>query len=292
MAWAGDFGGSMTLTRDDAAAADRLLDLAAAQRDHRARAAQRRGGLVSVEVVEIAHDMAALEVITKHPHGTGFGFEGRFVVDANSETYTVQIVGDEAMTGARESIVSALRLELGEIDLLAMMAGPVDPATGGRAVPGMKLDPYDSAYDAQATYSASDDPRIDDVFPKHPLSFIRATFQRARSTWECASAGAHPDSPRSILLSSGPKTILSDNAVRELHQRALEPPETATRNSVTDQASHSRRFDPRVFIWPTAFFGLMAIGRGLTEQDRGTVLIGAGLLVVPLTIHVLWRRHT
>jgi hypothetical protein len=224
MSWVGDFGGGMTLTKDGAAArTSQPVDLDAARREHRARAAQNHGGLVSVEVVEMAGGAAALEVITKYPHGLGFGFEGRLFIDEGPERHTLRIAGDEARTGVRESIVNGLRIQLGEVDLLAMMSGPVDGATGGRPIPGMKMDPYDSAYDDQATYSASDDPRIDVVLQKHPLAVIRATLQRARSTWECSSSVAQADAPRHARPpSTGPKVILSDNVVRELYRLAKE----------------------------------------------------------------------
>lgn len=279
MTWEGDFGGTMTLTKDAAVAGtDQRVDVAVARGEHRARAAQRGGGLVSVELVEIPHATTALEVITKHPHGLGYGFEGRLVVDVNRERYTLQIAGDEARTGVREAMVNGVRMQLGEIDLAAMMSGPVD-AGGGRAIPGMKLDPYDSAYDAAATYSASDDPRVDVLVPKHPLAVIRAGLQRARSTWECASS--EPGTPRSpIPSSSGPKVILSDDAVRELHRLAFDQPPTPT-----------SRFSPRMLIWPMAFLGLMSLGRAATGQDGGSVLVGAALLIGALVMHRRWRPH-
>ena len=292
MAWTGDFGGSMTLTKDaPAIGADQALDLGAARRDHRARAAERGGGLVSVEFVELPHGMTALEVITKHPYRSGYGFEGRLVIDANGERYTVQIVGDEEIrTGVRESIVNAVRMQRGEIDVLAMMSGPVD-ANGGRAIPGMKLDPYDSAYDAEATYAASDDPRIDVLLPKHPLSFIRATLQRVRSTWESGSGGAHTGSPRSAIpVSSGPKLILSDDAVRELRQMASDEPRETASDPVTAQAPRSG-FDLRRLAVPLAVLGLMAIARGVGGDDTGQVIAGAGMVVAGVAIHMR-RRPT
>jgi len=292
MTWTGDVGGSMTLTKDaQTTGTDQPLDLAAARRDHRARAAERGGGLVSVEFVEIPHAMRALEVITKHPYRSGYGFEGRLAIDAGGERYTVQIVGNEEVrTGVRESIVNALRMQRGEIDVLAMMSGPVD-ANGARAIPGMKLDPYDSAYDAEATYSASDDPRIDALLPSHPLAVIRETLQRARSTWEFASGGAHAGSPRSAIpLSSGPKLILSDDAVRDLYRMTSEAPRETPADPVTERAPRSG-FDVRRLVLPLAVLGLMAIARGAGGDDMGQVIAGAGMLVAGVAIHMR-RRPT
>jgi hypothetical protein len=101
-------------------------------------------------------------------------------------------------------------MQLGEVDLLAMMTGPADPVTGGRRIPGMQLDPYDPSYDDEATYSASDDPRLDEVLQTHPLAVIRSSLRRAARTWECR-AGSTTHVRRSLAVSSGPKLILSDN---------------------------------------------------------------------------------
>jgi hypothetical protein len=281
MVWEGDVGGSMTLTKDAApAGTDHPLDLVAVRGEHRARAAQGGGGLVSVEFVEIGDAMIALEVITKHPHGTGFGFDGRLVVDANRDRYMVQIAGDEARTGVREAMVQVVRMQRGEIDLLAMMSGPAD-ASGGRAIPGMKLDPYDSAYDAEATYSVSDDPRIDELLPNHPLAVVRAGLQRARATWESARTAADAEGRRTALpVSSGPRVILSDGAARDLHDLAFEQRRTP-----------ASRFSPRMLIWPMAFLGLMSIAGGLTQHDGGSMVIGGALTIAALVIYRRWRPH-
>jgi len=222
MTWTGDFGGTMTLTKDGAAARTvQPLDLEAVRREHRSRAAQSGGGLVSVEFLEVPRGGIALEVITKNRCGLGFGFDGRLFIDEGPERFVLQVVGDEETTGVRESIVNGLRVQLGEIDLLAMMSGPVNPATGGRQLPGMRMDPYDSSHDDGATYSASDDPRIDVVLQTHPLAVLRSTFRRARSSWEGPLSRAQSEAARlTPPPSAGPKVILSDNVVRELYRLA------------------------------------------------------------------------
>jgi hypothetical protein len=184
MSWIGAFGGTMTLGLSDVPewTAD-PIDLDTIRHEHRSRAAKTRGGLVSAEIVELPGGAIALEVITKHHHGTGFAFDGRLYIEGGPERYILQVACTEERTGVRESIVNGLRLQLGEIDLFAMMSGPIDPGTGGRTIPGMRMDPYDSTYDDQATYSASDDDRIDEVLQTHPLSVVRSTFRRTRSSW-------------------------------------------------------------------------------------------------------------
>jgi hypothetical protein len=217
MSWLGAFGGTMTFTRDDAPAwtADEL-DLDAVRRKHRSAARERHGGLVSAEFVEMGSGAAALEVVTKYRHGTGHRFEGRLFIDESPLAYTIAIEGEERETGVRESLVNALRMQLGEIDVFAMMTGPADPATGGRPVPGMQLDPYDSALDGEATYSASDDPRLDELLQTHPLAVIRSSLRWAQATWECAT-GTTRVRRQPLPASPGPRVVLSDDFFKTLH---------------------------------------------------------------------------
>jgi len=209
----------MTLTRDKLPTwTASEVDLDDVRQKHRSLAAERSGGLVSAELVEMASGAIALEVLTKYPHGPGYSFEGRLLIDEGLVGYSLVMAIDEVETGVRESIVNGLRMQLGELDLAALMSGPVDPATGGRRIPGMQLDPYDAAYDDRATYSASDDPRLDDILQRHPLAVIRSSLRRARSTWECASGATRRGTPRvSVPLSAGPRTVLSDDFFRQLH---------------------------------------------------------------------------
>lgn len=217
MSWVGALGGTMTLTRDDAPAwTSDELDLDAVRQKHRLAAAARQGGLVSAEFVETASGAAALEVVTKYRQGPGYRFEGRLFIDESPLGYTIALAGEERETGVRESIVSALRMQLGEIDLVAMMTGPADPATGGRPVPGMQLDPYDAAHDGKATYSASDDERLDEILQTHPLAVIRSSLRRALATWECTT-GTTRERRRPLPASSGPKVVLSDTFFETLH---------------------------------------------------------------------------
>jgi hypothetical protein len=218
MSWVGSYGGTMTLTRDDAPAwTSAELDLPAVRQRHRSAARARDGGLVSAEFVEIASGAPALEVVTKYRQGLGYRFEGQLFIDESPLAYTIAVHAGEQKTGVRESIVTSLRMQLGEIDLLAIMAAPVDPTTGGRRIPGMQLDPYDSAHDGEAVYSASDDSRLDELLQTHPLAVVRSTLRRARATWECA-AGNVALVPRGPLPpSSGPKVVLSDHFFQALH---------------------------------------------------------------------------
>ena len=224
MSWVGAFGGTMTFTRDDAPAwTSDELDLDAIRQKHRSAARASGGGLVSVEFVEMSSGALALEVVTKYRQGLGYRFEGRLFIDESRLAFTIAVEAEEQETGVRESLVNAWQLQIGEIDILAMMAGPVDPATGGRPVPGMQLDPYDSAFDGEATYSASDDPRIDELIQTHPLAVIRSSLRRARATWECATGSTTRAGRRPLPASSGSKLVLSDNFFTTLHAMLKKP---------------------------------------------------------------------
>jgi hypothetical protein len=224
MVWHGAFGGTMTLTCEatpEWTAAN--LDLDSVRAEHRASASARGGGLVSAEFVEMADGALALEVVTKDRAGAGFGygFEGRLLIDESPLAFSVVVRIDEVRSGVRESIVNGLRLQRGDLTLAALMSGPFNSATGGRTIPGMKLDPYDPAFDEDAIYSASDDPRLDELLQTHPLAVTRSSLRRARATWQCDSradgreaggAAARPPLPRS----TGPRVVLSDDFFAQL----------------------------------------------------------------------------
>jgi hypothetical protein len=160
-------------------------------------------------------------VITKHRSGFGYRFEGRLFIDESPSAYTIALDADELQPGARESMVTALQAQLGEIDIDAILGGPADPVTGLRRVPGMRLDPYDAAFDDEATCSPSDDPRLDDVFRTHPLALIRLGLLLAARTWQCATHDANRVRP-AFPASPGPRVVLSDNffeALRTITER-------------------------------------------------------------------------
>ena len=222
MTWAGDVCGEMTLTRyssSDSTLAQ-PIDLEAARRQHRTRAAGVDGGIVSVEAVSTANGGVALETIIKRRRGRGFGFDGLIVVPAESVEYALRITADEGFTGGREAVVNAKMLELGEIDLAEVMSAPpgLDGARPVKAV--SPKDPYDSLFDDTATYAPSDDVRPDPLFPAHPLTIVRATLQRLSETWLTDDAPRVDGSGSKSQASPGPRRLLSEQVVRELYWMA------------------------------------------------------------------------
>ena len=86
---------------------------------------------------------------------------------------------------------------------------------------GLFKDPYDAAYDDDARYAASDDPRLDALFPNHPLTLIRAGLLRVRTSWT-ADAPAHGSASAGAAASSsaGPRVMLSTPVLREVYWAA------------------------------------------------------------------------
>jgi hypothetical protein len=217
MVWVGQFGGEMTLSRQhEPGRTTGPVDLAQTRREHREFWHKEGAGLVSVELFATASGATSLEVTTKSRQGMGFEFRAQLIIDEGPDHYYFYIGCGEGMTGVKEATVNSLRVQLGDPEMMAMLN-----ATGAtRRIPGMQLDPYDSAFDAQATYSIVDDPRLDEVFQRHPLAVIRSTCRRIRATWECpatANATRHPIPP-----STGPRLLLSDQVLQELLRMANE----------------------------------------------------------------------
>lgn len=219
MTWTGDFGGEMTLTCESFAESSqaRPIALQAARREHRARAAGADGGIVSVEAVSLAGGRVALETIIKRRRGLGFGFDGLLVIPGGAVEYAVRITVDEGFTGMREAVVSGKMMELGEIDVAELMSTPPGPDGARRVQAVSPRDPYDAAFDDTATYAASDDVRLDPLFPAHPLTVIRTTLHRLRKTWLSDAGPQTVESPSESQASSGPRKLLSEEVVRELY---------------------------------------------------------------------------
>lgn len=250
MTWAGDRGGEMTLTREArASGASRAFDLDIARRQYRARAVRDKGAIVSVEGVVMRDESVALEAITKKPHGRGYSFEGLLSIDDEENEYAVRITAAETMTGIRESVVNAQTWQLGEVNLAEVMQLPAERPTGGRRIPGMFRDPYDSSYDDDALYAASDDPRLDALFPDHPLTIIRAALVRVRTSWVADTPAPASASDRAAAsASAGPRVMLSTPALREVYWSAgrndLLEAELASAIALADPAGDSN--DPEV----------------------------------------------
>lgn len=219
MSWIGDSGGEMTLTRDAPAdpPGDRDGDLQAARRRQRALAIGANGGIVSVDIVPLADGCAGLETIVKRPNGLGFGFDGYLEVLDTDGTLTVRISIDESLTGVREAAVSAKMFELGQIDMAALMSGTPGPGGGRRIQELQPRDPYDAAIDDDATCAPSDDARLDPLFPGHPLTIIRATLQRVRTTWATGMSPVAGDASVPLQMPAGARQFLSDAVVLELY---------------------------------------------------------------------------
>jgi hypothetical protein len=167
--------------------------------------------------VSLADGWTALETIIKRRQGRGFGFDGQLDVGYAAVEYTLRISGNEGLTGMREAAVNAKMIELGEIDIAALMSGPPG-ADGAQAVKELApRDPYDPEFDDDAIYAASDDERLDPIFPGHPLTVVRDVLTRARKTWVADAGRPGEENLVPPAGPGGPRRLLSDAVVRELY---------------------------------------------------------------------------
>jgi hypothetical protein len=122
---------------------------------------------------------------------------------------------DEAgTTGAREAMVNAMRLKVGD-----MTFGPVSES-GSRRILGHSHDPYDAAFDEDALLTVSDDERLDVLTPGHPIARTRSVFKAVIASLRisfdvvpgrilAAPAGREEQMP--------PRRLLSNAVVRGLY---------------------------------------------------------------------------
>jgi len=214
MAWTHANGAQLTLSKASRPAADVVSTSLTELRQHcRARATAKNEGIVSVEPRSCG-GVPAVEVITKYERPPGYGFIGRLEVNTDADEYLIYLGADERFTGAREAVVNMQRLALGEIPVEGMISGRKGPS----AIPGMQFDPYDAGRDDAALNALSDDPRLDAVFPDHPLTFIRSVLAALCSSLECFAESPLRNPVTSVSgLVTGPRQLLSLAALREIY---------------------------------------------------------------------------
>lgn len=217
MAWTHANGAQLTLSKTSRPAGDVASASLAELRQHwRARAVAKDESLVSAEP-GASNSVPSVEVITKYKHGLGFGFIGRLEVSTEAHEYLMSVSVDEGQTGGREAIVNMQRLAIGEISIDALMTGGKGPVP----IPGTNFDPYDASHDDGALNGLSDDPRLDALFPEHPLTFIRAVLASLSSSLEFSAESPVLNSvPNTSEPSAGPRQLLSNAVLREIYWQA------------------------------------------------------------------------
>ncbi len=147
------------------------------------RAACRRSALladasiVQVDPVPVA-GLPGLVVITKTRVGMAASYVGRLIAPLAGPHVVVSMEAIEhGTTGIRDALATAALAESGELRIESSDT----PGEPGR-VKGWRQDPYDASLDRDTLTFASDDERLDVLFPQHPLSKIRATLAAIRGT--------------------------------------------------------------------------------------------------------------
>jgi tetratricopeptide (TPR) repeat protein len=73
----------------------------------------------------------------------------------------------------------------------------------GVPIPGWFKDPYDPVYQGRTLRSLADDPRVDALFPDHPLSRVRMALAKLRATLELDDVDETDSGPKLPFSSSG-----------------------------------------------------------------------------------------
>jgi Tfp pilus assembly protein PilF len=146
----------------------------------RRNAARRDGGIVSVDLVDVC-GRQGLQIINKFERLPSYDYEGTLVLPLRgAHCRFVVRAREHGTTGMREAIITNHLLSFGELDLRSLVAGPKNSVP----IPGWFKDPYDPAYKGRTLRSLADDPRVDGLFPDHPLTRVRTTLVKLRATME------------------------------------------------------------------------------------------------------------
>jgi hypothetical protein len=172
------------LARMDRAGADHPLTpwtLEALRSSWRNAAAARDGGIVSV-TFDRAGDVPIAKAIAKFSDGMGYMYEGTVQIRFRDAVYSLTLQARErGVTGIREAIVAGPLMQLGELRINV----PTPPAVSA-PMEGWTRDPYDVTYDGPTLHSLSDDERLDELLPEHPLSKVRHWLESVRQTLSVA----------------------------------------------------------------------------------------------------------
>jgi hypothetical protein len=149
-------------------------------------AGARGGGIVSVTFGR-ANGIQIAKAITKFEDMPAYLYEGTVMVPFRDAAFRLTLEASErGTTGVREAVAMALLLEVGE-----MAIPTVRPPAGGASMRDWTRDPYDDAYTGPTLHSLSDDERLDEIFPQHPLTKIRRWFTSMEQTLSVAADLRH-----------------------------------------------------------------------------------------------------
>ena len=153
-------------------AADDPATLTELRGRHRADARSRGEDIVEVERVAVSGGHG-LSVLIKQRSGPAVNYRATLQIHQGVHQFVIASEFDEgSFTGARDAIVTSAVVATCGLDL-------GDPAPdGARMIRGYAQDAYDAAFDSGALNSCSDDRRVDELVPEHPLSRLRRWLGR------------------------------------------------------------------------------------------------------------------
>ena len=253
-------------------------DLAGLRDWCRQDAAGRDGGIVSVDLVNVG-GRQGLQIITKFERRPSYVYEGTLVVplrDAHGRL--VVLAREHGMTGMREAVITNHLLSLDELDLRSVSTS--GESEDGAPIPGWVKDPYDAVDVGRPVRSLADDPRVDAVFPDHPLSRVRTTLATMRATMEFKEVGDADADQTLSFASSGEEGRtsheMSGGAVGSLllaMNRAADA-QAVLEESVKRHAAHAGA-DPARVATEWQWLGFAHEAQGQTEGAEAAFLEAA-----------------
>jgi hypothetical protein len=164
---------------------------------HRADARSRGEDIVEVERIAVGGGHG-LSVLIKQRFGMAANYRSTVSIHQGVHRFVIASEFDEgSFTGTRDAMVSSAVITTCGFNL-------TDPAPdGSRKIRGFLQDAYDAAFDDGALNSYTDDRRVDELLPEHPLS--RARRWLARLERSIVLAADTP--PLSLILDEEPPPV-------------------------------------------------------------------------------------
>jgi hypothetical protein len=218
MAWSARDARLTLAVTEQATAAD-AATLTEWRARYRAEARNRGEDIVEVERVAIGGG-EGLSVLIKQRSGLAANYRVTVHIQQGRQRFAITGEFDEGnFTGTRDAMVSAA---------VTMTCGLQldEPAPdGSRKVRGFLQDAYDAAFDSGALNSYTDDRRVDELLPEHPLSRARGWL----SQFERSAALKADTAPMPLIVAEdppparGPRLLLRAETMWHLYESANRP---------------------------------------------------------------------
>lgn len=168
--------GEMALSESGPDGFPSLSDEKGLRRFFRQRAEHVRGGIVSVERINVK-GLLGVRTILKYPQSpSGITYAALLIFPTAGRSFTLAIKRyEEAPTGQRDAVILDRMLESGRVKV---------PTNGSNNLVGWWADPYDPNIVSGVLKNLSDGEEYDSEFPDHPLSRVRRDVRAIEKTLE------------------------------------------------------------------------------------------------------------